>query len=181
MKEAGTKLHIGCGSVIMPGWVNVDVRKIPGVDIIDDVTELSCIPDDSCDIIYACHILEHVSRHETAKTLALWKGKLVKGGTLRLAVPDFAKVVKRYQSTNDISECIGLISGGQKNDYDHHFMVFDKASLTKHLEQVGFSNITEWDWRTVDHCDIDDHSQSYLPHMDKDHGLLMSLNLEATK
>jgi hypothetical protein len=28
---------------------------------------------------------------------------------------------------------------------------------------------------------MDDYSQSYLPHMDKENGTLMSLNLEAVK
>ena len=45
----------------------------------------------------------------------------------------------------------------------------------------GFSDIQEWNWRKVDHGHIDDYSQAYLPHMDKDDGLLMSLNIEAKK
>jgi len=28
---------------------------------------------------------------------------------------------------------------------------------------------------------MDDHSQAYLPHMDKENGILISLNIEATK
>ena len=31
------------------------------------------------------------------------------------------------------------------------------------------------------HSDIDDYSQAYIPHMDKDNGTLMSLNVEAIK
>ena len=39
----------------------------------------------------------------------------------------------------------------------------------------------ENDWRDTEHSELDDFSQSYLPHMDKDNGKLMSLNIEAVK
>ena len=39
----------------------------------------------------------------------------------------------------------------------------------------------EWDWRKTDHSNIDDYSQAYLPHMNKENGLLVSLNIEAKK
>ena len=38
-----------------------------------------------------------------------------------------------------------------------------------------------YDLRDTEHADIDDCSQAYLPHMDKENGVLMSLNVEATK
>ena len=53
--------------------------------------------------------------------------------------------------------------------------------MYKVLIKNGFSDIQEWDWRKVDHGHIDDYSQAYLPHMDKENGLLMSLNIEAKK
>jgi hypothetical protein len=53
--------------------------------------------------------------------------------------------------------------------------------LTRLLEDAGFTEIRHWDWRCTEHAHIDDYSQAYLPHLDKDNGLLMSLNLEAVK
>jgi hypothetical protein len=29
------KLHVGCGDVILPGWTNLDIEQLPGVDIKD--------------------------------------------------------------------------------------------------------------------------------------------------
>lgn len=60
-------------------------------------------------------------------------------------------------------------------------MTFDFDSLKKVLVDTGFKNVGIWDWRTTEHATVDDYSQSYLPHMDKDNGMLMSLNIEATK
>ena len=46
---------------------------------------------------------------------------------------------------------------------------------------TGFSEVRPWDWRTTEHGALDDYSQAYLPHLDKENGMLVSLNLEAVK
>lgn len=175
------KLHVGCGNVILPGWTNLDIEKLPGVDIVDDITTLTKIPDNSCDIIYASHVLEHVGRNEFEDVIRIWNYKLKKNGILRIAVPDFEKVIIWYQRTKHIIDIVGLVSGGQKTKYDYHKMIYDKKSLTEILLKMGFQDVREWDWRQTEHSKFDDYSQCYLPHMDKDNGLLMSLNLEANK
>lgn len=175
------KLHVGCGNVILPGWTNLDIEKLSGVDVVDDITTLTKIPNNSCDIIYASHVLEHVGRNEFEDVIRVWNHKLKKNGILRIAVPDFEKIIIWYQRTKRIIDIVGLVSGGQKTKYDYHKMIYDKKGLTEILLKMGFHDIREWDWRQTDHSKFDDYSQCYLPHMDKDNGLLMSLNLEASK
>ena len=63
----------------------------------------------------------------------------------------------------------------------YHRTVYDFESLRAVLEAVGFRNVRRWDWRRTEHRDYDDFSQAYVPHMDKEHGLLISLNVEADK
>jgi len=70
--------------------------------------------------------------------------------------------------------------------YSSHVLeYFDREeehlSLKKVLQSNGFRGIQEYDWRNTEHSHIDDHSQSYLPHMDKENGTLMSLNIECYK
>ncbi len=175
------KLHLGCGNTILPDWTNIDIIERQGVDIVDDITKLTKIPDSSCSIIYACHVLEHVSRHNIEQTLSLWHKKLEKNGIIRLSVPDFDKVVEIYLKNKNITEITGFVNGGQKNFYDSHLMIFNRQILEKLLIQAGFDKIRNWDWREVSHGKYDDYSQAYLPHMDKENGTLMSLNIEATK
>ena len=58
----------------------------------------------------------------------------------------------------------------------------DYVSLTDILiESVGMRDVREYDWRDTEHSQFDDHSQSYLPHMDKENGISMSLNVECRK
>jgi hypothetical protein len=60
-------------------------------------------------------------------------------------------------------------------------MVFDEPFLSTALYAVGFSSVRQWDWRATEHTGVDDFSQAYIPHLDKENGLHMSLNLEAIK
>ena len=46
---------------------------------------------------------------------------------------------------------------------------------------MGFKEVYRYDWRETEHSNIDDFSQAYIPHMDKENGELMSLNIEAIK
>ena len=93
------KLHLGCGSVLLPGWTNVDLDDIPEIDVQDDVRTLTKIKDNSCDIIYASHVLEHFGRKEFESILKVWNKKLKINGILRLAVPDFEKAIEWYNDT----------------------------------------------------------------------------------
>jgi predicted SAM-dependent methyltransferase len=174
------KLHIGCGKNYIPGWTNLDLFSSVKADVYADITAL---PFDrgSFDLIYASHVLEHVQRNTVVATLAHWRDMLKEGGTLRLAVPNFEAVAKWYAKTGNLNDVMGLLYGGQNHPKNNHFVTFDSNTLRRDLIRAGFSEIRFWDWKTTDHAAFDDYSQCYLPHMDKDNGMLMSLNLEAVK
>ena len=63
----------------------------------------------------------------------------------------------------------------------YHKTTYDFNSLHKLLDKNGFKNIKLWDWKNTSHSHFDDYSQCYLPHLDKDNGELMSLNVECQK
>ena len=95
-------------------------------------------------------------------------------------MPDFEKIVKQYLKNKDISELIGFLSGGQKDEYDIHYINFDINILEELLKACGFNNIERYN--AVDFLgDNDDYSKCYLPHMDVENGELMSLNIICKK
>ncbi|TCV83401.1 class I SAM-dependent methyltransferase [Sulfurirhabdus autotrophica] len=177
------KLHLGCGSRYIPGFVHVDAQSAPHVDIVGPVEQLP-MGDDSVSLIYASHILEHFDRSEYKSVLKEWFRVLKQGGILRLSVPDFAACAAVYYENglaDGLSGLVGLIVGGQRNDYDYHKMIFDEKFLERALLDIGFQEVRPWDWRATEHAEIDDYSQAYIPHLEKRDGRLMSLNLEAVK
>ena len=86
-----------------------------------------------------------------------------------------------YLQTNDFASVVPAFYGGQKYDFDFHYHGWTFETLQESLKEFGFVNIRRYDWRETEHFYVDDYSQSYLPHMDKKNGRLMSLNIEATK
>lgn len=178
------KLHLGCGSKYIPGFFHIDALQFPHVDRQGLVDHLEFLPDESVELIYACHVLEHFGRHKVDDVLREWHRVLQPGGVLRLAVPDFQACSRLYvegKLAHGINDIMGLIIGGQRDQHDFHHILFDRPSLEARLKAVGFSEYRLWDWRNTEHSQLDDYSQAYLPHMDKEKGTLVSLNLEAIK
>ena len=90
------KLHLGCFHKKIHGFTNVDIREDVQPDLVDDVFKLENVENESVDLIYACHVLEHASRQEASEAMKRWFSVLKKGGILRLAVPDLQAVFEHY-------------------------------------------------------------------------------------
>jgi len=181
--DKSIKLHLGCGQRHIPGFVHIDVQPAPHVDIVGPVERLP-MDDASVSLIYACHVLEHFGRYSYKTVLKEWFRVLDPGGILRLSVPDFAACAGIYYENglaDGLSGLVGLIIGGQRNEHDFHKMIFDEDFLRRDLVETGFREVRRWDWRATEHAGVDDYSQAFIPHMRKEDGRLMSLNLEAVK
>ena len=176
------KLNSGSAEKRMKGFVNVDIRKKVNPDVVDDIAVLKKFKNNSADLIYVCHVLEHFKRDEYFNVLKRWTEVLKPGGKLRLAVPDFEQVAKLYLTGKyELKTFLGLLYGGQTYEYNFHYMGFDFRSIRKDLKKLGYEKIHIYNWRHTEHADIDDYSQAYIPHLMKDDGQLVSLNIEATK
>lgn len=182
------QLHLGCWKRFIPGFIHIDRCDFPHIDYQHDVATLPMFSDDSVDLIYLSHVLEYFDRLEAIDVLTEYKRVLKKGGMLRLAVPDFESLMEVYQKTNDLNKILGPLYGrmiieeqDKKNQIIYHKTVYDFVSLRDLLELIGFIEIHRYDWRKTVHKDYDDHSQAYFPHMDKENGLLISLNIQALK
>ena len=178
-----TKLHLGCGwRNFGSDWIHIDGGEYDHLDH-KDITKLP-IADNTVDLIYASHVLEYFDREEALVVLTEWHRTLKPGGILRLAVPDYEAMAKLYVSGQcKLSNLVGPMYGKMPmgDIIIYHKTVYDFLELQSMLKSLIFNNINKYNWRNTIHANIDDHSQAYIPHMDKEHGVLISLNVEATK
>ncbi len=76
-------LDVGCGAYKRQGAVGMDIRPLPGVDIVHDITHFPWpIPDEVCGVITASHVLEHIPKWGTPSQLHLLTELLISKGVL---------------------------------------------------------------------------------------------------
>ena len=113
------KLNLGCGNRAVNGWVNVDhalgarLAKLPFFNrinqklnllsltwdkniVIHDLRKRFPWKENSVDVIYSSHTLEHLSKKEGAFFLQECRRVLKNHGLIRIIVPDFSILVSRY-------------------------------------------------------------------------------------
>lgn len=177
------KLHLGCGwRNFGQDWIHIDGGDYEHLDY-KDITKLP-FDDNSVDLIYSSHVLEYFDREEVLTVLSEWKRVLKKGGILRIAVPDFESMCSLYMSKEiTLDRILGPMYGKMKmaDSTIYHRTVYDFESLKNISSQLKFTEFSKYDWRNTEHSKFDDHSQAYIPHMDKENGTLISLNVEMKK
>lgn len=64
--KAILRLDIGCGAnKVAPDWVGMDMRELPGVDIVWDVERYPWpLPGDCIQSAVASHLVEHINPHK---------------------------------------------------------------------------------------------------------------------
>ena len=179
------KFNVGCGwRDFGKDWIHIDAGDYEHLQSTD--IYMKDYEDDCADLIYASHVIEYFDREEIVELLECWKRVLKDGGILRVAVPDFKSMVLLYTDYNfsyKIEDFLGPLYGkmkmGDKTIY--HKTVYDFDSLSEVLQSNGFKQPKLYDWSQTEHSEFDDHSQAYIPHMDKENGTLISLNMECVK
>jgi hypothetical protein len=138
------KLNLGAGDTVMEGYTPID-RKF-GQEVFPLQYE-----DNSVDEIRASHVLEHFryTGGGVWEVLKHWAQKLRPGGVLKVAVPDFEKIARGYVAFRDGDTTAkmntsGYILGGQVDDNDFHYALFDRESLSLIMTKAGLVDIKEW-------------------------------------
>lgn len=82
------KLDLGCGANKQPGFTGMDIRPLPGVDIVHDLESFPWpIESDSCLTVVASHVLEHIKPwHSIALLDEVWR-ILINEGSFIASVP----------------------------------------------------------------------------------------------
>jgi SAM-dependent methyltransferase len=94
------RLHLGCGSKVKRGWINIDLSS--HADVTLDMREPLPFLENSCAIIYSEHFLEHIDYPEqTQFFLKECYRVLEPGGVFSVGVPDTEWPIAEYAGANN--------------------------------------------------------------------------------
>lgn len=178
-QSKGCFVNLGCGTTSHPKFINVDGYPHNHVHYIHTIDKLPMFEDESIDLIYASHCLEHFKYRQIDSVLGNWSRKLKPGGVLRLSVPDLDKLLDIYHDTRNPDNFVEQLMGGQDNRYNFHYAIFNRVNLDAHLLRAGLENIREWTPGADELSTFDDFSVYSKVVAGKTYSI--SMNIEATK
>jgi predicted SAM-dependent methyltransferase len=152
------KLHLGCGKVKFDGWINIDLdEKLDPVDIVWDVSDSLPFEDNSCEIVYHEHMLEHLPIDKGVFLLRECHRVLQAGGVLRVAMPSLDILLEKassenwrnqdwltwleYQFIQTRAEMINIAFR-----WWGHQWLYDREELHRRLHEAGFKQIRDVKW-----------------------------------
>ena len=167
VKNQTPRLHLGCGNRYLEGYVNIDYpnsdttietdgRKI---DIYADIKSLRYAPN-SVSEVRLHHVFEHFDRPTAVALLGVWNRWLVKGGQLRIEVPDiqrtFLSVFFSFWSLRRRMVGIRHIFGSHEAHWAIHMEGWTKGTLSKAIETFGFkvTEVKRNSWRATYNLEI---------------------------
>jgi hypothetical protein len=143
LHTAELRINFGAGHIALDGFVNVDMRELPGIDVVAPVQALPFEPG-SLTEIFSSHTIEHFPELELRrKLLPYWVGLLKAGGTFRAVVPDLEAMSREYAAGKiSFEEFRAVVYGGQEYEGDFHFTGFTPDSLGALLTEAGLDKPT---------------------------------------
>ncbi len=139
---SGIRVNLGCGHKPLDGFINVDSRDLPGVQVVASVDNLPFHQNELAEL-YSSHLLEHFPPKVLQQVLLpYWHNLLAPGGKFSLVVPDSPSMMRLYAGGQMSFEDISLVTfGGQEYAGNLHYTMFSTSSMAEILEQAGFGNI----------------------------------------
>lgn len=143
-----TKLHLGCNSVILEGFINYDLTPGPG-GIVQDLTKPLPHLDNSVDFIFSEHFLEHLTRPQALGLIKECHRVLKPGGKCRTTVPGLEYLVQdyitkyrdRYGDMLKLPTACQMLNNNMRNW--HHLHIFDLEDLMLLYKEAGFTVVNE--------------------------------------
>lgn len=130
--------NLGCGTRYHPDWINIDFHGSGDAVFAWDLRDGLPLPDQSCDVVYSSHAIEHFDRAGAKQFLHECRRVLKPKGIIRLVAPDLEKIAGSYIS------CLDAAKRGQPGaDAKYEWAVIELLDqLVRH--QSGGEMLKHW-------------------------------------
>jgi len=146
LEKAKRGVDIGCGpldrSEQFPGYdlVRVDIRDDVNPDYRCDVRLLP-FDNESFDLVFSSHVLEHLGRSEWEEVLKEWLRILKPGGEVFLVLPNIEWAIKNFKSDVVSNDVLNVLYGAQSNPYDFHYNGLWPKRVAQALKDNGVNEV----------------------------------------
>ena len=134
-------IEIGGGeSPLYPNYIQIDLRKLPGVKYQNDARVLP-FANNSISNICSCYMLQCLNQKDAMVALIEWFKVLKPKGRLEIHVPNLDKIMRAFISTQDeglLKEVYGMQQG--ELDYYKHGWTFRTLDIL--LSKINFVRVT---------------------------------------
>lgn len=136
------RISLGCGDRPLDGYANIDLRKLPGVDVVAPLDGLP-VEGGSVAELYSANLLGQFPTEELRRRLMpYWVGLLRPGGVFRAVVPDVSAMVERFVDGGaDFESFSRTVYGSQETERDSYQSGFTAESLRKLFEESGLTDV----------------------------------------
>jgi predicted SAM-dependent methyltransferase len=136
------RVNLGCGEKPWPDYINVDLRALPGVDVLADVHALGFEPGSLAEVA-SSHLVEHFREHHfRTRLLPYWKSLLGPSGCMRIVCPNWAAMLQRLQDGRmSLHDFKFVTFGAQDYEGDDHFSMYTPETLRGLLLDAGFGGV----------------------------------------
>jgi hypothetical protein len=141
-RSGSIRLNLGCGHLPLDGYINIDMRELPGVDVVADVAALP-FEEGSVAAIHSSHMLEHFPQELLVRSLLpYWKSLLRDKGGFSAVVPDGKAMLKATaDGSMPFEDFRRVLFGAQDYDGDFHYNLMTPESLSALLLDAGFESV----------------------------------------
>lgn len=142
------KLHLGCGTKKLEGWINIDSVPACQPDLIHDLTKPLPYQDESVEAVLAEDLLEHFDKYMRFIVFYEWVRVLKVGGTVTVQVPNFKKILLKFFKFG-YDNFVDFIFGENLwesriyiGHYGNHKWGYSQRTLCEFVRHFGINPIT---------------------------------------
>jgi len=150
------KLHIGCGPLALPGWINIDNKRYKGVDKVLDVTRRRGLPFKDVSFVFAEHFIEHLPYDKALGLMRECRRVLRDDGVLRLSTPNLDWVwFTHYKlgAGEEIAVQACFAMNRAFRGWGHQFL-YNEGTLAATLRDAGFANVKRCEYGESEHPEL---------------------------
>jgi len=136
-------IDLGCGVQKRPGYVGVDGKLLPGIDVAADLEAPLPFRTNSIDRVYSKSVMEHLDRFESA--MAELHRVVKAGGEIELRVPHFSSPLsfsdythRRFFGYYSFDYFVPIAAQKSRRKVPDFYTPFKFAILSKRLQFVTY-------------------------------------------